>query len=426
MSDPVRSQTRRLGPNALSFARAREIVLSRLPAPSVETVDLLASLGRILAREVVADHDHPVENTALRDGFAVSSRLTAEASPGHHAAFEVTQRITAGDLAGVPLREGTCAAVSTGAPVPDGADCVVPDEEVVEEEDRVCVASPCAAGENVRQRGEHFRKGDVLAPAGRQIRPEEVHALASLGRSRLDTWRPPRVAVITTGSELVALGDKPAAGQLWASNLYFLAAYVRMAGGQTVFLGIVPDRREDIENGIRKAEADLVLTTGGTAAGRKDFTREALERIGAEILFDQVAIQPGHSFIFASLAGRAVFCFPGSPGATQTLSWLFLVPAIRKVSGHPSWTPPEVVAVLEKDVPSRRGLARFLPARVSRRAEGLAVRPILTPDRELYSPSLHVNGLLVIPSDVDFLKSGYEVRVILIGEVEPEPGEEIY
>ena len=117
---------------------------------------------------------------------------------------------------------------------------------------------------------------------------------------------------------------------------------------------------------------------------------------------------------------------PGSPGATQTLSWLFLVPAIRKVGGHGSWNPPEIVAVLEADVPSRRGLARFLPARVSRRAEGLSVRPALTPDRELYSPSLQVNGLLVIPSDVDFLKSGYEVRVILIGEVEPEAGEEIY
>jgi molybdopterin molybdotransferase len=241
----MRDQTRRLA-GALPFARAREIVLSRLPDPSRETVDLMAGLGRILARDVAADRDLPAENTALRDGYALSSALTAEASPGHHAGFEVTQKLTAGDLRGLPLRGGTCAAVSTGAPVPDGADCVVPDEEVSEEEGRIGVASPRAPGENVRQRGEHFRKGEVLAPAGRWIRPEEIHALASLGLSRVETLRPARVAVITTGSELVALGDKPSAGQLWASNLYFLAAYVRMAGGQTAFLGIVPDRRADI------------------------------------------------------------------------------------------------------------------------------------------------------------------------------------
>jgi len=276
---------------------------------------------------------------------------------------------------------------------------------------------------HVRRRGEYFRKGEVLARAGAVIRPEEIQALAAAGNSHVPTVRPPRVAVISTGSELVDVGETVGAGQLWASNLYYIAAYVQGGGGKPHVLRIVPDSPRAIEEALREADAEMIVTTGGTARGTKDFMRDVLTSLGASIHFDQVSMSPGRSFIFATLGSRAVFCFPGSPGASRTLAWLFLCPAIRKVAGHTAWDPVELAAVLETDVTTQRGLTRFKPATVSRHAEGLKVLPVDLTERDLYAPASEVNALIVIPADVDFLKSAYEVQVVLIGDVGPAPDE---
>jgi molybdopterin molybdotransferase len=152
---------------------------------------------------------------------------------------------------------------------------------------------------------------------------------------------------------------------------------------------------------------------------------DVLEKLGAGVHFDRVAMSPGKSFIFATLGEKAVFCFPGSPGASRTLAWVFLCPAIRKVCGYETVDSLELAAVLEEDISTKRGLTRFLPARVRRDAEGLKVFPLYVSERELYSPVSAVNGLLLIPSDVDFLTAGYEVCVIMIGEIDPHE-EELY
>ncbi|MHC5038589.1 MAG: molybdopterin-binding protein, partial [Planctomycetota bacterium] len=157
----------------------------------------------------------------------------------------------------------------------------------------------------------------------------------------------------------------------------------------------------------------------------KDYIRSVLEDLGATVHFEAVAMSPGRSFIFATFNGKTVFCFPGSPRASRTLAWLFLCPAIQKVAGHPTWNPRELAAVLEENLTPAKGVTRFLPACLSRHAEGLKVRAVDEGGTEDRAPSPEVNALLVIPPDVDFLLAGYEVRVIRIDEVHPDP-EEVY
>ncbi|GEM_PF-79634 len=408
------------GPGAVTFETARDTVFSHLPPPREETVDLLDALGRVLASDVVADQDDPGEDRSLRDGYALISRASNTARPAEPAAFSIRHSVSAGDVPDFTLDEMECVSIATGAPLPEGTDTVVPLEEARIEGDRLLLSAPVGGGTHVRRRGEHFRRGDVLAPAGRVVRPEEIQALASSGLSRVKTVAFPSVAVISTGSELVDAGESVGAGQVRASNLYFIASYVRLASGRSPEMNIVPDQPAAIENALRETESDIVVTTGGTSKGRKDFMREVLASLGAKIHFDSVTMLPGRSFFFATLDGRAVFCFPGSPGASRTLAWLFLCPAIHLASGRRSVETRDLAAVLTDDITTGRGFTRFLPARVTQHAEGYRVRPATGNLRELYFPSPEVNGLLYIPPDVDFLTAGYEVRVILLEEIDRE------
>ncbi|MHC4599456.1 MAG: molybdopterin molybdotransferase MoeA [Planctomycetota bacterium] len=410
---------------SISFEEARRLVLEHVPRTGPRKVAILDSLGKVLAADVVARREQPAVPHSLRDGFAVRTADLAGASVEKPLALPVAFQVAAGEAPASPLEAGTCAAIATGATLPPEADAVVPAEETELEEDRVRFTAQVTLQQYVRRPGEHFRKGDVLAPAGAVIRPEEIQAMASSGNAEVEVVSPPRVAVVSTGSELVDLEETAGRGQFWASNLYYIAAYVRLAGGSPETLRIVPDDRAEIEAAVREAEGELVVTTGGTAGGPRDYMHEVLLKLGAEVHFDEVAMSPGKSFIFATLEEKAIFCFPGSPGASRTLAWVFLCPAIRKTCGYETVDSLELAAVLEEDISTKRGRTRFLPARVRRDAEGLKVFPLYVSERELYSSVSAVNGLLLIPPDVDFLTAGYEVCVIMIGEIDPHE-EELY
>jgi len=391
------------------------------PLPPVE-VDLAGALGLVAAQDVVADAPLPRWDNSAMDGFAVRAADVASAGPGAPVALRVLDDAPAGAPSAATVAAGTAIRIMTGAPLPAGADAVVP----VEQTDAVfpqvsavvAVLAAVAEGAHVRRAGEDAEPGDVVLARGTTIGAPQVGAVASVGRDRLAIHRRPRVAVVATGDELVAPGEPLAHGQLPDSNSWLLAAAVREAGADPVRLGPLPDdptallgvlARLDDDPGI-----DAVVTSGGVSAGAFDVVKAALAGTGVE--FVAVAVQPGKPQGLGLLpGGTPLFALPGNPVSVYTSFEVFVRPALLRMRGvaPEAVRRAEVVATTEEGWRSPTGRAQLMPVRfvapdrVRRATDGgsgshLATRLAL------------VEGLAVVPADVDEVAAGDELHVLRV------------
>src|SRR5487761_175245 len=349
----------------LSFEDARRKVieatvgLRRIPA--TEKIKLENALGRILARKIVADRDYPPFNRATRDGFAVRATDCREA----RARLRVIGEVRAGgELAGV-VNVGECAQIMTGASVPRGADAVVMIEHTRADaqQNEVVIERVAEAGMNIVPRGSESRAGDVLLGAKTRVGYAEVAVAAQVGCAEVQVYRKPRVAILSTGDEVVAVDATPGPFDIRNSNGASLAAQAELAGAQSVLLGNAPDRidelRKMIERGLRE---DALVLSGGVSMGKYDLVEEVLRGLGAEFFFDAVAIRPGRPAVFGICSGKSVFGLPGSPVSTMVTFELFAVSAIDILGGGDPRPLPLLKARLAKSVEQKASLAHFLPA----------------------------------------------------------------
>ncbi len=331
-------------------------LLAPLRTRDAEEVPVAAALGRVLAHAVVAPIDLPPFRNSQMDGFAV----VAAETPG---TLPIAGEVAAAAGTPAPLAPGTAVRIMTGAPIPEGADAVAPVEDTVTTDDgRVAIASRWASGSYVRDVGSDLAAGAELLPAGLRLASRHLAALAAAGLASVTVGSRVRVAVISTGSELVAPGQPLGPGQIADSNGTALVAAARDVGAEIVLEGRVVDDSDAFAallDAALAAEAELVLTSGGISMGNHEVVRDALEPLGATI--DVLAMQPGGPQAIASYRGIPVVCFPGNPVSSQLSFLLFVEPILREIAGLPDRI--RVTRVLETAVTSPPGKRQFLRGR---------------------------------------------------------------
>ena len=394
----------------LTVEEALERILARVAPVERESVDVTVALGRVLAEPIVSRREIPPWPNSSMDGYAVRAGDTLAGA----ARLRVVGRVAAGGVPSRPVDEGEAMRIFTGAPMPDGADSVVPQEDVEVDGEHVRVPQGIEKGAYVRPRGEDVRPGDRVLTPGRHLGPAEIGLLATLGHSPVLVHRRPRVAILSTGNELADLGVEPGPGQIPNTNTYSLMSQVIEAGAVPMNLGIAPDRLEAIEERLAWArEADVLVSSAGVSVGDHDLVREALTRSGAELHLWLVSMRPGKPITFGSLGRRLLFGLPGNPVSAMVTFELFVRPALLRMQGSASVQRPRLRARAKAPIAnpgSRRG---YLRVRLEAHGDGFEAE--LTGDQGsaiLRSMTL-ADGFAVVPGDTT-IPAGGMVDVILI------------
>lgn len=399
----------------ISVREALDLVLCELPHLGIEQVPLPHALGRVLAAPVRAARDIPPFRNSAMDGYAVRAVDTAAATATVPVRLRILELVGAGALPRQTVGPGTATKIMTGSPMPDGADAVVRLEDTAEHGGGVDVHTAVAAGSNVRHAGEDMRAGETVLTPGRALRPADIGLLASLGVAVVGVRRKPAVAILSTGDELVELGQPLAPGQIVNSNAYTLAAAVEEAGGTPRLLGIVRDTVEETRRAFLDAfSSDVVLSTGGVSMGTFDLVRATLAELGVVERFWKVAQKPGKPLAFGMRNGVPVFGLPGNPVSSLVCFYVYVRPALRAMQGFEYLHLPSVEAILDETVRTANGLTEFVrctvvgePGDYHARATGSQSSGVLR------SLSLG-QGLLVAPAAVATIEPGSRVRVMLL------------
>lgn len=341
----------------IAVADARARILAQLGEPTpAEAVPLTRALGRTLAADVVAPWDVPPADNSAVDGYAVRA---ADLVPGRSVRLRVVADLPAGSVFEGVLGPGQALRIMTGAPMPAGADTVVPQELAAGDGEHVWVEA-VAPGANVRARGEDVRAGAVVLRRGSPLRPQDLGLIASLGYREVAVHRPPRVALLSTGDEVVEPGSPRRPGQIFDANRYALHGLVESLACAPLDLGIVPDRRDLLRERLLAAAeaADVVVTSGGVSVGVYDLVKAVLAEVG-DVQFWQVAMQPGRPLAVGRIGRSHFFGLPGNPVASVLCFLLFVRPALWKLSGRRDLDPPRLVAVATEPMRKKPGRREF-------------------------------------------------------------------
>jgi molybdopterin molybdotransferase len=419
--------------NLLSFEDARRLVeehAAKVSPAGTEVLELLAAAGRVLAEEVFADRDLPPFPRSVRDGYAVRSADLAKLP----ATLDVIGEIRAGEESEkIPSRidPGQTVSIMTGAPAPPGADSVVMVEYTTRHDNRVEITRGTSPGENIVPRGAEARQGSFLLGRGMRLNEAAIAAAASVGKSRLQVYVRPRVAVLSTGDEIVDIGTTPGPTQIRNSNSYSLAVQVSRAGAEPMLLPVAPDEpgrlKELIGEGL---ESDLLLMTGGVSMGRYDLVEQVLAELHAEFFFTGAKIQPGKPVVFGqygaglrdagTLAGEKpgskqtyFFGLPGNPVSTMVTFELFARPVIEALCGQLPCKLKFLHAKLKSEIRVKPGLRRFLPAILSGDFDQSEVELVSWQGSGDIAAAARVNCYAVIPPDRERIASGEWVAVLI-------------
>lgn len=392
----------------LSVPQALERVLSDLVP--IEPVRLAVAQARntVLAEEVLAPHPMPRFDNSAMDGFAVRTADIEDVPRS----MRITEMIRAGDAGDTELRAGTAVRIMTGAPVPPGADAVVPVEETESDGAAVTFTKRPRPGQHIRRAGEDFFSGTVLMEPGAELRAGELALLASVGHSPVLVREAPRVAIVVTGDELVEPEDTPEPGQIRDSNSIALAALVSEAGGVPI---PSPRAADDLSSTIevfrRAAEsADLVVSSGGVAVGHFDFVKEAIEQLGRIDMW-RVAMQPGKPVVLGRIGTTPFLGLPGNPVSIHVSFEQFVRPSIRKLRGCSELLRPRIKARLTEAVVKKPGRLHFVRVRLSRTADGWDATPTGAQGSHIQTSLVGTHGAALFDADLGRLEAGMLVDV---------------
>lgn len=397
----------------LAFEEARAIILRSVAPLGTERVETSRALGRAVAEDIAAPWDLPSCDNSAMDGYAV--RAADCAGP---ALLEICGYLPAGVAAAAAgVAPGCAVRIMTGAPIPPGCDAVVPFEDTEESGGRVRVRGPVAPRQHVRFRGEDVSAGAVVIPAGTRLRPPELGMLASFGKAIVPVFRAARVAVLSTGDELIELGEPPAAGRIVNSNSVSIAAAVRETGAEPVVLGIARDDREShAEKMAEGLKADALVTTAGVSAGDRDLVRQVLDELGVTPLFWRVAVKPGGPIAFGMKALTPVFSLPGNPTSALITFEEFVRPALLRMMGHARPIKPLVRATLKHDVRKKPGKMNFLRVRIEVRDGEYLASSAGDQNSGILRTMVRADALAILPAKRTSFAAGEKVDIHLLGE----------
>lgn len=398
----------------ISVAEAINIIRQQTQVLGVEQAELRTALGRVLAQDVVADSDLPPFNRAQMDGYAVRAEDTRTAP--------VRLRIAGESAAGrgwhEQLEEGNAVRIMTGAPVPEGADSVQQVELTHELKDGTVVEllESVELGKSIVQRGSEIRKGETVLSAGTTINAAMMAVLAAFGYAKVEVFRKPRVGVLATGSELVAVDQKPGQDQIRDSNNYSIGAYAELAGAVVERLPLTGDESSLLQQQIREAAArcDVIVTSGGVSMGVYDVTKSALKELDAEIFFERVALRPGKPTVFARLPnGTLVFGLPGNPVSVSVTFNLFARAALFAMQGATDPALKQETAALARSVKGTSERESYLPAQLTTNDDGqLIAFPLKWGGSSDFVAFAVATALVIVPANVQVVEAGSLVNVV--------------
>jgi len=412
----------------ISVEEALSYILKHFAPLEPEQVSLVDSLERVLTEDIVSDMNVPPFNNSAMDGYAVRAEDVVSATQEHPVPLRVVGNVAAGYVAKNSVEPGTAMRIMTGAPMPLGANAVVRFEETSEgaevkgagkNRQAVQILKSVNRGDNMRHAGEDIHAGEIVLPKGMTVRPAEIGVMASLGKKMVSVHRRPRVAILATGDELVAIDEPIAPGKIRNSNEYTNAAAVLRAGGIPIQLGIARDNIADLTAKIRAgldADADLFLTSAGVSVGDYDMVKDVLNAEG-EMHFWQVRMKPGKPLAFGVLRGKKdvpLLGLPGNPVSAMISFEVFARPAILTMLGKTKFTRPSVRAVLQEDVKNDAQRRNFIRVAVEHSGDGLIARSTGEQGSGILTSVSRANGLLTVPEDVTFVRKGEMVDVQML------------
>ena len=403
----------------LSVDEALRQILDSVSPLSSERVALLSSRGRVLAEEIVADIPIPPFSNSAVDGYAVIAGDTLGATDSNPIQLLEAGEILAGEVSETRVKSGSATRIMTGAPVPDGANAIVMIEDTTRlTSGRVEIREEASEGQHIRYAGEDVKRGETILSPGALIRPAEVAMLATMGRAEVLVHRLPRVAIISTGDEVIEIetGVAPPPGKIRNSNRYALAALVQEAGGEIFSMKHIPDDLEATKVALKECSAaDVIVTAGGVSMGDRDYVKPALEELGSLDLW-RVAMKPGKPLAFGRIGKSLFFGLPGNPVSAMVTFELFVRPALWKLAGRPDaqLSRRKVQAILTHSVNHTPGRREFVRVFTFEKDGELFSTPTGAQGSGILHSMTFADSLLVIPEDSQGLEAGEKVTVLLL------------
>jgi molybdopterin molybdotransferase len=400
----------------LSFEDARHRVeqhARQVNSAKIELLPLLEAAGRVLAEPLHADRDFPPFARAARDGYAVRAADLSHLPTSLEIIGEIKAGVSPEDLPKA-IQRGQAAAIMTGAPAPAGADAIVMVEYTSRNASHAEIQKAVASGDNIVASGSEAHQGDLLVKPGTPLHEAAIAIAASIGKAQLKVYGKPRVAIISTGDEVIPIDAHPGPTQIRNSNSYSLAAQVQAAGGVAVVLPIAPDEprrlRELIEQGL---QYDLLLLAGGVSMGKYDLVEQVLDALGADFFFTGAQIQPGRPIVFGRAQGKYFFGLPGNPVSTMVTFELFVRPMLDALAGRIPQKLAFLRARLKSEVKTKTGLTRFLPAIITGEFDQAEVELAGWHGSGDIATTARANCYLVIPPDRERIPAGEWVPILL-------------
>jgi len=410
----------------ISVEEALSIILSQIKVMGTERVDITSSLGRVIAEDIYARRDNPPWDNSAMDGYAVRFEDIKGATKENPAVLQVIEDLPAGYVAKKRVGNGEAIRIMTGAPVPKGADTVVMVEDTEKEGERARIFRETPLDENIRKAGEDIKTGELVVPKGTVIRPAEVGIIATCGRAFVSVYQRPRVAVVSTGDELVDVDEEVSEGKILSSNSYTLSSMAAECGADAFQLGIAKDTREALKEKLQQAlHADVIVTSGGVSEGDFDFVKDVLKELGSEMKFWKVAMKPGKPLAFGTIGGKPAFGLPGNPVSCMVCFEQFARPSLLKMMGHKRIHRPAVKAVLKEEIKKKPGRKHFIRSFVRLEEGRYTVTTTGDQGSGILKSMVAANGLLIFPEELSVLKAGDTVKVQLIDrsfDYAAEPG----
>ena len=389
------------------------------PCVTDEVLPLDQCVGCILSQDIVSEIDLPEFNRATMDGYAVQARSTFGASESMPALFRIVGAVEMGEVPTVSVQPGEAVRIATGGMLPDGADSVVMIEHAQAlDEHTLEVFKSSVPLQHVIEIGEDFRREEQILPKGSRIRPQEMGVLAALGQTHVSVYRQPTVAIISSGDEIVPIEETPSLSQLRDVNAHTLAGLIRLSGGIPLYLGIARDNFDELHSLCKNAlaESDMVLISGGSSVGSRDFTMEVIQALpAAEILVHGVSISPGKPTILAASKQKPIWGLPGQVTSTMVVFQVMVRPMLEKIGGLSEdrlVAEREVSAVLSRNMASVQGREDYVRVKLVRRENQIYAEPILGKSGLIHT-MVKADGLIKIDMNSEGLDKGTPVSVIL-------------
>jgi len=394
----------------VSYTQALRLTLEHISPLDSETISLFQSVGRVTARDLAAMVDSPSVDVSLKDGYAVRSADIGQASIANPVRLRLIGSIAAGDQFKGELMPGTAIRILSGARIPKGAEAVVSEEFADDDGFRVTVTNDAEPGRNILRRGGDVCVGQPLVSAGARLRPAQVGLLAASGYDAVPVIRLPNVAIIATGTEVIAPGEKLEEGKLFASNLVTLSAWCTLYGMQTR-VGVVEDQSDAIKDRLLQmvAASDAILTSGGAWTGEHDLVIRLLDELGWRKVYHKVKMGPGKAIGFGLWRGKPIFCLPGGPPSNQMAFIQLALPGLLKLAGHSQPRLAERTAKLAQNVEGQKDWTQFIEGRFQKTESEILFHPYKMASR-LQSMG-DAEGILAIPEGTANVPKGALVRV---------------